>query len=79
MNIRKILRTISALPLIRKDWYSLYTKAHVCGSNSRYDYALRMKMRLTGNYVGSTAVISSQPAFPHGMNGIFISGGGYNG
>lgn len=37
--------------------------------------AYRLRQKMGGYYIGAGAVFSNKPFFPHGYNGIFISGG----
>lgn len=61
--------------LIWKDWWYLFQKAKVKGMDSLYDYAIRIKLRICQSYIGHYADILGRPYFPHGINGIYISGG----
>ena len=72
--IRKF-RIFLSVFLLWKDWWYLFQKAKLSGVDSVYDYAARIKVRLTQSYIGHFADISSKPFFPHGIVGIYISGG----
>ena len=46
-------------------------------ANSKYDIALKMQLKFKyyGSYTEQTTRVTSKPVFPHGINGVFLSGG----
>ena len=72
-----LFKWLLALPLIRKDWWKLHCKRMLLPTNSKYDVAIKIQLRLrhSGSYIGKDTHFESKPVFPHGINGIFISGG----
>lgn len=75
--MKKLILLIHALFLQRKSWWYLYCAIQKTKLGSAYDYALKMKLKLKyyGSYIGPTAKFESEPCFPHGIIGVFISGG----
>lgn len=73
--IRKCKMVLSIF-LLWEDWWSLFQKAKIKGVDSIYDYAARIKLRINQSYIGHDAKIAGRPYFPHGVSGIYISGGG---
>lgn len=41
-----------------------------------YQIAYYLKLKALGSYVGHNCVMEGIPCLPHGLKGIFISGGG---
>ena len=71
----RYIKVFISLFLIWKNWWYLFQKAKIKGIDSIYDYAIRVKLKLNQSYIGHYADIALQPYFPHGISGIYISGG----
>lgn len=72
MSFNSILNRIALPFLIRKDLWYLKGK----GINSKlFRFAYYRKLDKSGSYIGHGAQFESIPSFPHGITGIFISGG----
>ena len=71
----RYIQILASVFLLWKDWWYLFQKAKIKGVDSVYDYAVRIKLRLTQSYIGHYANIAAKPYFPHGLSGIYISGG----
>lgn len=66
-----IFSYIGALFVLPKDIWVLKEKA----AKKRYQIAYYFKLKMLGSYVGHNAAFDSIPCLPHGLKGIFISGG----
>lgn len=67
----KLLYYVGAVFLLPRNIWYLKSKA----TKNAYQIAYYFKMKVLGSYIGHKSVFDSIPCFPHGLKGIFISGG----
>lgn len=70
----KFFKYVGAIFLLPRDIWYLKENAQ----RGRYQIAYYLKLKALGSYVGHNCVMKGIPCLPHGLKGIFISGGGAN-
>lgn len=75
IKIPAIKKTCVYVLYHKYDWWFLKRKAMIAGYGSLWSEAYRLCNSKQFFFIGEDAIIESRPNLPHGVNGLFISGG----
>lgn len=67
---------MTSLFWLPKDIWRLKAAAKIKGRDSAAGIAYRLRMLLYNSWIDPNSSFAGKPCFPHGISGIFISGGG---